>query len=79
MIIEGELDIETAQTIQEDKQHVILTITLNTDDETIRINGIRGMEGIFNKGNETTYMATCIGTYEFEVFYEKCRIKSTIL
>lgn len=35
MVIEGELDIETAQTIHEDKQHVILTVIVNTEDETI--------------------------------------------
>ena len=71
MVIEGELDIETAQTVQEDKQHVILTVTASTNDETSRINGIRGPDGTFIEGDEAAYTAPCNGTYEFEVFYEK--------
>ena len=71
MVIEGELDIETAQIVQEDKQHVTLKVLAKTEDKTIRINGIRGPDGIFTEGNEADYIAPCNGTYEFEVFYEK--------
>lgn len=69
--IEGELDVKAVQTVQEDKQHITLKIFANTDDETIRINGIRGPDGTINEGDETTYTAPCNGTYEFEIFYEK--------
>lgn len=68
---EGELDIEVVQEVQKDKQHVTLKVTANTDDEVIRINGIRGPDGTIKEGDETTYTAPCNGTYEFEVFYEK--------
>lgn len=69
--VEGELNVDAIQIIQKDKQRVALKVVAKTEDETIRINGIRGPDGIIVDGNKTTYIAPCNGTYEFEVFYEK--------
>lgn len=71
MIIEGEIEISSDQSIQSDKQHVELIITAYSDVDNVHIHGIRAPDGSSTEGNEIKYLAPCNGTYEFEVFYEK--------